>query len=213
MKSRPGILSGERRVFIRTLDVALIFVLLAALALVTWFLPEEETLGGLLRVVFIHGALVRTGQLAFLVAGILSAAYLFWKQQRLIDWAWAIEIVAIMLWLGYFVSSIVTMTQAWGGINWDEPRFQAASQTLVAAVVGAIIAFVVAKPRVTAVISILVAAIVLGLIYTAGLELHPSNPIGESKSASLRISYYAITILVLLLSVQMARLLKRFNNQ
>jgi len=191
----------------------LTLLLVAALAFCTWFIPEEQTLGGLIRVIFLHGAMVRVGQLAFLAAGILGALYLAKPGRALIGWSWAVEKVALLLWAGYFISSIIAMTQAWGGINWAEPRFQAASQSLVAAVIGFVISYLVARPRVTAGVNMLVAVIVLGLVFSAGLELHPANPVGESNSAELRLIYYLITGLMLLLAAQLTRLLKRLQTR
>ena len=112
-----------------------------------------------------------------------------------------------MLWVGYSLSSLATMTLAWGGINWVEPKFVAASQTLALAAVSFALAYILERPRLTALLNVAVGLFVVARVSLAPAIFHPANAIGESELV-VRGYYYLITLVVAGLAVQLARFLR-----
>ena len=96
---------------------------LAALAILFILSPSEKTLGDVVKLVYLHGALVRTGLLAFSIAGILGAIALASGRSWAIEWGRAVGHAALIVWVLYAVSSMVVTYLAWGvAIAWGEPR-------------------------------------------------------------------------------------------
>lgn len=100
------------------------FAALAALAaLLVALVPPEKTLGWIIRPVFLHGALVQAGLIAFAAAGLLGLLYFVQRSTRVIAWCLAAQETAVLLWIAYALSSMVTTRLAWGEwIAWDEPH-------------------------------------------------------------------------------------------
>ncbi|MBX2997703.1 MAG: hypothetical protein KF893_04270 [Caldilineaceae bacterium] len=55
-------------------------------ALLLWLIPAEQTLGNIIKVIFLHGALVEVGLLVFAAAGLVGLAYLVWRTETLDRW-------------------------------------------------------------------------------------------------------------------------------
>ena len=169
-------------------------------------LPPEQTLGNVIKVVFLHGALVQTGLVAFTVAGLLGLAYLARNGESLYQWCLAAQKTAVIVWVAYALSSMTATYLAWGvAIAWDEPRVQASAKVL-----GACLAFLPSTlfgnhRRFTAVINVMMAALAWGLIKSAIIVRHPFNPIGSSDSATLKWFFVAVFAVVLTMAIQLAR--------
>lgn len=177
-----------------------------ALLVLVWTSPSEQTIGDLVKVVYIHGALVRAAEVVFLAGGALGLIYLLRKSASIIAWLRAMQGTAFLFWLFSFLISIYVMQMAWGGINWTEPRFLSSGRVLAVAAIAIALCFLFEKPKVTAAAGVLVGIVVVVELATAGVQLHPTNPIGTSPSIVTKLSYYAITLLTLLLAAETSRL-------
>lgn len=187
-------------------------ITLMILALITgavvWFSPADRVLGDLVKLIYVHGALIRVGVLAFAASGLLGAAFLALPRPGLLDWSQAAARAAIIVWILYWLSSLLSMQLAWGGIAWSEPRFIVTTPVLIAAPAVQVGAWLVGNQRVTAFANALLAGVIILTLSQAHLILHPLDPIGQSSSAQIRAAYYLILLLTALTTWQLTRLLR-----
>jgi len=177
--------------------------LVAALLLL---LPPERTLGHVIKAVFLHGALVRTGLIAFAVTGILGLVSLVRQVEPLPQWCLAVLKTAGIVWVVYALSSMAATYLAWGVIiAWDEPRVQASAQVLGAYAFFLVLALWVNDRRLTAAVSVIIAVLAWMLTKGAINVRHPFDPIGSSDSAAFRWFFAAISATILLMAIQVAR--------
>ncbi len=132
--------------------------LAAAAALLLALIPPEKTLGWVIRPVFLHGALVQVGLLAFAAAGLLGLAYFVGRSPRVAAWCLAVQETAVALWIAYALSSMVTTRLAWGEwIAWDEPRVRASVHVLWFCIACLLLVRWMRHPVFTAVVNIVAA--------------------------------------------------------
>ena len=185
------------------LSLAILGGLLAALLLL---LPAEQTLGPVIKAVFLHGALVRTGLLLFAISGVLGIGCLMWDRPMLLAWTLAIQQAAVILWVAYALSSMVTTYMAWGEwIAWDEPRVRASVHVLWFSLASLGLVLWVKNRIFTGLANLAVAIMAWMLIKGATLARHPFNPIGESQSVAYSWFFIAMTVVVLLIALQLTR--------
>ncbi len=181
-------------------------VLLGLLALLLILLPPEQTLGAVVKVVFLHGALVRTGLLLFAFGGLLGLATLVWERPDLQAWTLAIQETAVLLWIAYALSSMVATKLAWGQwIAWDEPRVRASINVLWFCIAALLLVRWVDNRTFTGLANLAVAIMAWVLIRGASLVRHPFNPIGDSTSSAYGWFFIAIGATVFFIAAQVAR--------
>nr|NIV39568.1 hypothetical protein [Anaerolineae bacterium] len=144
-------------------------VLFALLLLWVVLAPSETRLGNLVKLVFVHGALVWSGLLAFTIAGALGLVSLAARHLLgaiapaarthapvLYRGAASAGLAALIVWIAYVISSMAVTGLTWGQvIAWDEPRVQATGLILLAALVLYVVARLVANDEFTAIVSVL----------------------------------------------------------
>ncbi|MDO8670901.1 MAG: hypothetical protein Q7O66_05655 [Dehalococcoidia bacterium] len=183
--------------------VAMILVLLV----IVWASPAEETLGDLVKIVYVHGALIRAAELVFVASGMAGALYLLKKTTLAVRWSWALQRSAFICLLLSFIASLYAMILSWGGINWTEPRFLAVGRILAASAIALTLNYLLPRAKIMAWTSMFMVAVVLFEIATAGLVLHPDNPIGTSPSMATKVYYYGILLCIVAIAVESAHLL------
>lgn len=180
-----------------------IVALTAALAALVLFSPAEATLGNVVKIVYLHGALERVATFAYLIAGALGIGYLASKRALLGAWAQALAEIAILFWLAQFVVSLPAQVLAWGGITWDEPRVLSATWILALTA----LIYIVARWMGGAVCMSAAAfanALILGLILRGAINiLHPFNPIFGSDSLAIKFFYTAMVLVTAALALLM----------
>lgn len=173
-------------------------VLVALAALIVALVPPEKTLGWIIRPVFLHGALVQSGLIAFAASGLLGLAYFLRRSPTVIAWCLAAQETAVALWIGYALSSMVTTRLAWGEwIAWDEPRVRASLHVLWFCLVCLLLVHWMKHPVFTALTNIIAAGAIWYLIKGAGLLRHPFDPIGDSNSFTYQVLYWLLVATVL----------------
>jgi hypothetical protein len=183
--------------------------LAAIAAVLLLLLPPERTLGNIIKVVYVHGALVQTGLLAFGVAGLLGLAYLVRPREPLYQWCLATQKTAVTVWVAYALSSMLATYLAWGvAIAWNEPRVQASAKVLAVCVSFLVLGLWVGHRQFTAAVNVVMAGLAWWLTKSAINIRHPFNPIGSSDSAAFKGFFVAIFFVVLLMAVQLARWLR-----
>lgn len=180
-------------------------ILLAAIALVTWLSPADRVLGNLVKLVYLHGAIIQIALLTLVAAGLLGLAFLIWRRPAFVAWSQAVERTAFILWVLYVVTSAVSMARAWGGIAWFEPRWVFGLQMLVIIPVMQLAGLLLQDRRLVAGLNLAVALIMLFLRWRANLVLHPLDPIGASSSLAIKVAYYLLVLLMFLTAVQLSR--------
>lgn len=172
-------------------------VLLIALilldAMLLWLAPAEQTLGQVVKLVYLHGALISASMLGFVVAGALGLVWLFARRGSVLHWMMSLQRAAALTWLIYLISSVWVTYLAWGvAIAWGEPRVEATLRVTLAVVVILIVTEIVKMPLLTAVGNALLAIVTILVIQSAGVIRHPVNPIGTSASAGIKWFYAGI---------------------
>ncbi|RME77685.1 MAG: hypothetical protein D6784_03365 [Chloroflexi bacterium] len=181
--------------------------LLVLLVLLLWLAPAEKTLGQVVKLIYLHGAMVRTAVLLFAVGLPVNVVGLLTRRTGWQRWGQALVWAAVLVWLVHTLLSMLSTYAAWGvWIAWYEPRVRF---TFITAGVGLVViaaAWLVGEPRFTALAFAVLSLIVLGMLPQLGLVQHPFNPIGTSTSAAIRGFYGGI----LLVSAALGGLLARW---
>lgn len=171
--------------------------LVGALAL----LPEEATLGSVIKVIFLHGALVRVGLVAFGVAAVLGLVCLFKQGAAALRWCLAVQKTAVIVWVVYALTSMVSTRLSWGEwIAWEEPRVQASIHVLWLSLACLALVLWVNSRVFTGLANLVVGVMAWVLVRGASLLRHPFNPIGDSGSLQYPIYYWVMVASLLILA-------------
>jgi hypothetical protein len=195
-----------RRKIPKTVPVALIFTLFIG-SLLILLSPEDKELGAILKLIYLHGALVTSGLSLFTAAGLVSLISLF-RSRMNFKMLFAIEKTAIIFWIAATIIGDLTSVFAWGGINPGEPRFAA---TIIISMVSVGVYFIstaIDNRKIISFLGIGLALSVWALMGSAGKILHPDNPFAASES-SFRMFFFLILLVFLAASVLTVRWIKR----
>jgi hypothetical protein len=172
--------------------------LAVVLLLLLWLSPAEQTLGQTVKLVYLHGALVRAALVLFAVSLPVNLGALILVRGGWVAWGKALIWCAVAIWLVHTLFSMVTTYVAWGVfIAWFEPRTRF---TFALAVVGTLvvaISYMVGDARFSGLAYLLLAGLALGLAPRLGAIHHPLDPIGSSSSDAIRVFYAAIQAVTL----------------
>ena len=178
------------------------------IAIILIALPNEKTLGSIIKIIYVHVALVQASLLAFASAGILGLVNLFKNNDRLFKWGAALQKTALLFWLLYYGTSMIATYLSWGvWIEWNEPRVQIAIRVIAAAVIFLVLSIWINKRKFTDIINIIMAIIVIYSTKSAMNIRHPVSPIGDSESVFYRAALLAIFFLTLVILIQVNRLI------
>ena len=187
--------------------VMLLLVAMGALALVG-LAPTERTLGEGIRVVYLHVALIWTGMLGIVLAGVLAVPVLVTGRERLARWMETVAWVALGFYALSGVVSLVAQQVNWGGIAWREPRTSAMLQLLAFFVIIQVVKSWLAgshaqtnrlkAARLKAGLNLLLAGLLIWSNWATPLQLHPQDPIGSSSSQAIRLTFYLLFFLMAL---------------
>lgn len=168
------------------------------LGLLLWLSPAERTLGQTVKLVYLHGALVRTAMVLFAISLPINLVALLGRQGAWSAWGTALIWAALIMWVLHTAFSMVTTYAAWGVfIAWFEPRTRF---TFTLAAVGLMVAtttLLVDNARFSALAFCLLGGLTLVLAPRLGVIQHPLDPIGSSPSSAIRTFYTAIQFVCL----------------
>lgn len=111
-------------------------LLIAAVAGLALFGPEEKSLGANVRIVYVHAAWVWTANIALLLASVSGFLALLRDRKILLNFSGALGRTGIFYWVTYLPLSLWAMQANWNGLFLEEPRFRLA---LTFAVVGVLL--------------------------------------------------------------------------
>jgi hypothetical protein len=168
-------------------------VVLAALILL--WMPAEKTIGQVIKIVYLHGALSRAGMIGFLTAGLAGLAYLIRPKQALGQWSRALLISGWGFWAAHFLVSMPATRLTWGPwIAWGEPRVTMTLQVLAAGLLVILVTWLIRDLRFAAAADLLFSIAFAVLAARTGVLRHPLDPIGTSPSELLRLVYLALLV-------------------
>ena len=169
-------------------------------------LPPEHALGHVIKVVFVHGALVQTGLLTFAAAGALGMTYVCLRRETLHTWCSASQKTGVIVWSVYMLSSMAVTYLAWGiPVAWNEPRVRISAIIWAVCLAFWLLGRLAQSRMFTAILNVILAIAAWGLVKSAGILRHPSDPVGSSDSWSYKIIYAALGVIMLLMAVQITR--------
>jgi hypothetical protein len=167
--------------------------LLGVLAILLWLSPAEQTLGQSIKLVYLHGALVRTALLLLAISLPVNLIALFSGKANWFGWGRAITLAAIIIWLAHTLVSMITTYATWGVfIAWFEPRTRFTFNLAFVGVIVLAASRLVDSRVFSAMVNVLLAAIALFLLPGLGFVQHPLDPIGQSTSGTIQFFYAAI---------------------
>ncbi len=181
-------------------------LVLSVLIVITAFAaPLDKTLGDKVRMVYVHGAIIRVVMAILVIAGGLGVAYLVTRREGVFDWASAAFSGGLALWFIYLGTSIVTTLQSWGAIAWFEPRWMVTLQMSGLLPVVFVVGLIVKNSKISAALFAVVPIVMMVLLAQARLVLHPLDPIGESGNSAIQLAYVIMLIWWVLVGVQVVR--------
>jgi hypothetical protein len=172
--------------------------LAVVLFLLLWLSPAEQTLGETVKLVYLHGALVRTALVLFAVSLPVNLGAVILVRGSWVSWGKALVWSAVAIWLVHALFSMVTTYAAWGVfIAWFEPRTRFTFSLAVVGMLVLVVSQVVGDARFNGLAYLLLAGLALGLAPRLGAIHHPLDPIGLSSSDAIRVFYAAIQVVAL----------------
>jgi hypothetical protein len=166
--------------------------------LILALMPAERTIGQVIKIVYLHGALSRAGMVGLLGAGIAAAAALVTRKPALARWTQGLLISGWAFWTAHFIVSMPATRLTWGPwIAWGEPRVTMTLQLVAAGLVVVLVSALLKDARFTAVAALLLATAVVFMAAQTGVIRHPLDPIGGSPSARLRLVYLLLLLPVI----------------
>lgn len=170
------------------------FCVAAALAILA-LMPAEKTLGQVIKIVYLHGALSRAGMVGLIAAGIVGLVYLISRKPVLARWTQALLLSGWGFWVAHFIVSMPATRLTWGPwIAWGEPRVTMTLQLIGAGLIVIAVTWLLSDNRFTAGATLLLAAAVALMAGRTGVLRHPLDPIGTSPSTQLRLVYLLLLI-------------------
>jgi hypothetical protein len=163
-----------------------------------WLSPAERTLGQTVKLVYLHGALVRTAMLLFAISLPINLVALLGGRVGWLVWGKAITWTAVTIWLIHTLFSIITTYAAWGVfIAWFEPRTRFTFTVAAVGLVIVAITHLIGDDRFSALAFVVLAG------RLAAVQ-HPLNAISSSPSNAIRAFYAAIWVVSLFMGVLLA---------
>ena len=171
----------------------LLLALVVLMALLLLLSPAERTLGQAIKLVYLHGALVRTALIIFAVSLPVNLIALVTGRVKWFTWGKAMVWSAVIIWLTHTLFSMITTYATWGVfIAWFEPRTRFTFNLAAVSIIVVAVAQLVGNHRFSALVFALLSGLTLGLLPGLDFVQHPLNPIGTSPSGSIRLFYAAI---------------------
>lgn len=180
-----------------------LFILALLVLIIT---PSETTLGNIVKLVFLHAAIVQTGLLFFAGGTVFAIIFLIFRKDSIGYWVQSIQETAVYVWLVYFVSSMITTYFAWGVfIAWEEPRTIASIKVLALSIIFLFIVLWLKNSWLTAALNIIMGLMAWFITKSAITLRHPLNPIAHSESGEFKAWFAILFFIVLLIAVQVLR--------
>lgn len=183
--------------------------LLAGLLLLLLLGPEERTLGGGIRSVYVHVGLIWTGLVGFVVTAVLGLGLLITQKPAWLSWLSPVSWVALGFYAAGVFMSMVASADNWGAVFLQEPRMAASLNGLAVATILLILGSWQPWLRVRGALSASIIFILFWFNFSAELVLHPRDPITTSEATPIQFTFLFVTVLFVGLAVWTVMLLRK----
>ena len=171
--------------------------------------PEERTLGGGIRSVYLHVGLIWAGLVGFAITAVLGLGVLLTSKPTWLHWLSPVSWVALGFYAAGVFMSMVASADNWGSVFYQEPRMAASLSGLAVATIALVLGSWSPWPRLRGALSATVIFVLLWLNGRAELVLHPPNAIATSNSTPIQFTFFLVTALFVLLAAWLVWLLRR----
>lgn len=183
--------------------------LLVALLLLLLLGPEERTLGGGIRSVYVHVGLIWTGLVGFVGTAVLGLGLLVTQKQAWLRWLSPVSWVALGFYAAGVFMSMVASADNWGAVFLQEPRMAASLNGLAVATILLVLGSWQPWLRVRGALSAIIIFILFWFNFSADLVLHPQNPITNSEATPIQFTFLFVTTLFVGLAIWIIWLLRK----
>jgi hypothetical protein len=197
--------------------------LLAALGLgislvAAFMAPQEAQLGAWVRLVIWHGMLKWACIAGIFSMGAIALAFLVTGRERLYEWARALQVALLPLWVVAVLIGTIAARLVWNSWNLTERRMLMSVAYTIVAAVALMLALFWEKRRIGAAGQVVTAlAMAAGLAWIelgpAGEDVHPASAVLSSPDVAFKVCAFVMMggclLMVLALSVPVRRWLER----
>jgi hypothetical protein len=190
-----------------------------AISLVAAFMaPQEATLGAWVRLVIWHGMLKWACIVGIFGMGAIAVAYLVTGRERLYEWARALQVALLPLWIVAVLIGTIAARLVWNSWNLGERRMIMSVAYIIVAAAALMVALFLNKRRAGAAGQVVTAlAMAIGLAWIelgpAGEDVHPASAVMSSPDIAFKVYAFVMMggclLAVLALAVPVRRSLKR----
>lgn len=194
------LLSRER------IGVSLVVLAVIGLGL-AWVAPDDVTLKGTSRVVYIHGALVWAAMLTLTAAGLVGlAAIPLGRDHVMHAWVLALGRTGLIFWIAYMPVSMLASQMAWNAVFLAEPRYTTAFRVLAIGLIVQVVVLLLNRPAVSSALHVAQAVSLWAMLLTTPSILHPQRPILRS-APSIQFFFGLLVLACGLAALQVTRLM------
>ncbi len=191
--------------------IGLSLLALAAVALLlAWATPNDVTLRGTSKIVYLHGALVWAALLMLTASGLAGLAVLVpapqGRRELLNAWALALGRTGLLFWVTTLLISLVASRMAWNSVFLSEPRYTMMFRVLAVGIIIQVVVLLVNRPALSGILHAVQALVIWGLLINTPAVLHPDNPILRSVP-SIQFFFGLMVLACGLAALQVARLM------
>lgn len=180
-------------------------IILVLILVLTYFGPAEKTLGGNVRLVYLHGAWVWTALIGFAASALAGALGLVRRADKLHRWSRALARTALLFWITFIPMSMVAAQFNWNGLFLVKPRWRMAFSIAVSGALLQIGAGILPKLLWSSIANIGFAGALYYLVGGVENVMHPESPILNSDSRTIQLFSLILLGLTLFAGWQVAR--------
>ena len=188
-----------------------LIALLAVTMLIAWLAPPDVVLGGISHLVYVHGAMVWVALICFTAGAVLGLAHLLTNRATLHWQSQLLERAGLLFWIGYLPIGMWTAKLAWSRVFLAEPRYAMAIAVGITGISFQVGSALLESDRVTSFLNALFGLIVWTLLVRTPLVMHPNGPVRASGSWGIKLFFFGLVIMGLLIAVQIGLLITPRN--
>ena len=198
----------KRKPFSKTVGKYLLVTVLAlalVLLLVVWvtLAPAESRLGNVVKLIYVHGALVWASILTWFLAAGAGIVGLVRRDAAWHGFSRQLGRVGLLWWALYIPVSILAANATWANNSWNltfllEPRFRMAFQMIALMLIAQAVQFFDNRPSTASITNLAVVVIMVLVMGITERVLHPPAPIRDTESLRIQLAFASMTVFLLL---------------